>query len=540
MLGIYTRLSVLDDASNSINNQQREGIAFADKMNLEYQIYNEGEGVSGTNEIADRPQLHRLMEDISSKKITHVWFRNQNRLERSSATFHLFADQARKNNINVYFNDKLEDWDDPSSFLKSSILTALNQYQTSLQSKQTKKALLDNVREGKSFGIYPYGYKSNKDKILIIDDDEAEIVKLIYQLSLSGKGTRSIAELLNKKGVLTRYNKIEKGTITVRNRFTKNKTVKEKKDIKWSGNSVRGIIINTIYKGERKWKDKIYPAPAIFDKSYWEEVNNNLTKNRNNTGKKVKHKYLLKGLLECGVCGRNMYGRTRISKKDNYYMCSSKRDKELNCGNRSINIDFIELYLWNLLFYDSNIKKSILNENKNEVESKINQLTIKKDIVIDELKKVEKEKKRTLDIAVKGYMDDEELDKRLKQNKLLHNDLTIKLSNIEEEINFEKESKILEKSLKTDLENVKKNTPFNKKQELLNKYIFRVKVYYNKEVNFYFLKVYFKLNHYTEVFHVNVELKDFRKYVETGYDKVRFNSERLKRTYEIGMDIKSI
>ncbi len=46
MLGIYTRLSIEDGASNSIKNQLLEGEKFAKKNKLTYQIYNEGEGLS--------------------------------------------------------------------------------------------------------------------------------------------------------------------------------------------------------------------------------------------------------------------------------------------------------------------------------------------------------------------------------------------------------------------------------------------------------------------------------------------------------------
>ena len=55
----------------------------------------------------------------------------------------------------------------------------------------------------------------------------------IYKMSLEGKGTNKIAEILNGRGTPTRYNLIGKGTLTTKN-FGKVKTTK-KKDIKWSG-----------------------------------------------------------------------------------------------------------------------------------------------------------------------------------------------------------------------------------------------------------------------------------------------------------------
>ena len=87
MLAIYTRLSKEDSESTSIKNQLREGKSFAkDNGFNDIKIYDEGQGISGGAEIKDRPQLFKLLQDISSKIITTVWFRNQNRLERNSST----------------------------------------------------------------------------------------------------------------------------------------------------------------------------------------------------------------------------------------------------------------------------------------------------------------------------------------------------------------------------------------------------------------------------------------------------------------------
>ena len=112
-------------------------------------------------------------------------------------------------------------------------------------------------------------------------------------------------------------------------------------------------------------------------------------KNRNNSGKKVNHKYLLKGLLECGICGRNMYGRTRENKKDHYYMCSSKRLKELKCSNRSINIDFIEKFIWEVVLEDVYVVNEL--EKEGNQDNKIENLKKEKTLVEKEISSLSKE-----------------------------------------------------------------------------------------------------------------------------------------------------
>ena len=382
MLAIYTRLSKEDKDSTSIQNQIREGKEFASKLNEEYKLYNEGEGISGGAEIKDRPQLFSLLQDMRSNDIDSVWFRNQNRLERNSSTYAIFISEAQKYKVNVYFNDKLLDFDNPSDNLLGTITSAVNQYQKDLQASQTKRTLKDNIKEGKVWSVVAYGYKS-ENGFLTIDEDESLIVKRIYDESLKGVGTRKIAELLNDDGVPTRYNKIG---IKVTD---------------WAGNTIRNIIINTIYKGERKFSGDIYDAPIIINPVLWQQVNDNLEKNRNNSGKKVDHKYLLKGKLICSKCGRNYYGRRRVDLSENYYMCSSKRIKNKNCGSRSINIDILDSLIWHTIIKEGVLKEHIIDQHSKLLNTtNDNKLITKRDRLKDQLKSINKKITNSIELTI--------------------------------------------------------------------------------------------------------------------------------------------
>jgi len=476
MLGIYTRLSKEDEESNSISNQSREGFSFATKNNFDYKVYDEGEGISGTLDIENRPVLTNLITDVNNGTIKQIWMRNQNRLDRNSLTFFIFIDAVKKNNVDVYFgdNDKL-DFNDPATLLQSSILSSLNAYQAGLQSKATKKALKDNAKEGKTHGINPYGYTKDSNSYIIIECEEAEVVKRIFEMSLEGKGTNKIAEIFNSEGIPTRYNKIGTGTLTTKN-FGKVKITK-KKDIKWSGNTIRSVIKNTIYKGERHLKSGVYEAPKIIDKYYWQQVNDNLKANRNNSGKVVTHKYLLKGIITCGKCGRNYYGRTRVSKKDNYYMCSSKRYKDKNCGNRSINIDVIEDFIWQRFFVEKellNITKSYFKDT--DSESKLSQIRTDIKLIDEELQENDKERLNIIRLGRKELITDKEFDSEISKIRSIKDDLDIKSRHlldderyyIDIDLNKEKEIK--------DLNEIKDTASFNQKRDIIQKYIKEITV----------------------------------------------------------------
>src|SRR5680860_738047 len=164
MLAIYTRLSVEDEASNSIANQLHEGNEFAQKHQFKDPvIYNEGMGVSGRANIIDRPKLSELIQDIEAGQITTVWVRHQNRIERNGETFHILADALKRNKVMIWYGDTKSDYNDAGDYFHSSIISAVNQYHANLTSQQIKRTLHSKAKQGKSTGNCAYGYMSDDD-----------------------------------------------------------------------------------------------------------------------------------------------------------------------------------------------------------------------------------------------------------------------------------------------------------------------------------------------------------------------------------------
>lgn len=525
MLGIYLRLSQEDEESNSIQNQLKEGKAFATKNNYSYKIYNEGQGVSGASKLSNRPVFQSLLDDIDNKKINIVWARNQNRISRSRVIFGKFLSSVDGNKVRVFFNDIEYDLEDATAKLILGVFNEFNSYQVDLQSQQTKKVLLNRVIEGKAHGkATPLGYKTNKEGFLIIDEDERPIVEKIYQMCLDGKGSTTIRHYLNDKNIPTRYNK-GKGTFKIKNKDTGKVTLKNKSEVKWSDRQIQSILKNPMYKGKRRWgkvhpDDKehiLYPCDPIFDEVYWEKVQNqyNLNAHSKNTGKKVDHKYLLKGLLECNKCHRNYYGRTRLNKRDNYYMCSSKRYKDLNCTNRAINIDVLDDFVWGLM-YDDNLYASMVEMlEKSDNSKRLKTLKGQIEAYTKKIERLQNQIKKSLDYLSNDTINESEYltIKKQKESKIKtinelkardKEELTI-LKNqkinikefTKERDNFAKfriSSKIKPKQ-KLKLVNSRDNiiAPYNEKKRILNNYIKRIFIEYSKEHKVYAIRASFKL-----------------------------------------------
>ena len=487
MLAIYTRLSVSDEASTSIENQLKEGKSFASKNNYKnYKIYNEGEGVSGGAEIKDRPQLFNLLQDINEDNISVVWFRNQNRLERSSNTWHIFTTEAKKHNVLIYFNDKLFDFSNAQDNLYGTIQSALNQYQRDLQSAQTKKVLKMKMKEGLTWGVLPYGYDKTPESKLIIHKEESSIVLQMFKDNLAGIGTRTIATALNESGVRT------------------------KRGTKFNEGTIYTILKNEIYKGVRRFGDDTYDSPIIVESKLFDDVQKNFKANSLLTGKKVAHKFILRGLLKCSTCDDKKYfAYSRNDNQNNYYICSSKRGRrelaKTRCKSRSLTLEILESVVWHVTLQSGELRKHIIEHHQQlSTNTDNNHLITRKDKIDTELSNVTKKLLNAFDLMTNT--DDLDDDTRLlfnskittlqKNKKTLQNEL--------EQVNKElKVFNAMSEDINKSLSNFNDNLDYSKltteaKKNYLNKVISTIRVLDLKDSKHTLLAVYPKLDYDVE------------------------------------------
>ena len=494
MLGIYCRISKEKEQGKdkSIEDQRLLGIELANKLGVEFEVYIDN-GLSGTLAIKERPALFKLVQDINDNKIQMFYVFDNSRLEREPEIYLTLSKLFIKKNIKCFTNSG-EIVLNPESILLGTMVSAFNKFYVELTKQKVKSVLKRNAENGKVHAISPYGYKKNENGLMVINDVQAEIIKRIYALSLSGVGTIKIARILNAENIPTAYNLIAKGgTISVKNKYTDKITTRDKSKVTWAGGTIRNIITNTTYKGVKTFAGVDYDCPAIFDKHYWQKVNDNLKNNSNTTGVSTEHKYLLKGLLRCGRCGRNYYGRTRISKKDNYYMCSSKRRGELNCGNRSLNIQILDDIIWNKFIGNGELTKLIeshySNINTNDILVEI-QAEIK--ILNNKLKANNTSKEKLIDLVLNDVFSNEQAKNKMNSIKVEKDILETKIYNLKEQLDSYNDSNNSIDSILKDLNFNVRNVGFNDKKDILNKYIKDIRIYYD-DVKNYYLEIFFKV-----------------------------------------------
>ncbi len=488
MLGIYCRISKEKENGKdcSINDQEKTGIELAKKLNINFEVYKD-EGISGVLSIDQRPSLNKLLDDIYSGKIHSVFVYDQSRLERSPEARFALNKVFKKENIKIYTESGLVGTDIESEF-QGDLLSVINNFQVKLMAKKIQSVLKRNLTDGKVHAIPPYGYVKGENNLMVIDDVQSEVIKRIYDLSLQGKGTNKIAELLNIDGVPTKYNLFNKGTISVKNKYTNVISTRNKSEVTWNGGTIRNIITNTTYKGIRTFGGIDYVSPALFEDVYWQKVNDNLKLNSNNSGKVATYNYLLKGLLRCGKCGCNFYGKTRSNKKDHFYMCSSKRKIQTNCGNRSIGIDHLDMLIWSKFVTDGKLLELIKNHYESLKNTDVvNELETEIKANLKELKTAEDSKSYFINLVEQKAFSIEDIKPKMTEFNNKIKTLKANVDNIKNQLDNVLKST---KEDNNDLVNIP-SLSFIDKVEVLKKYLKDIRIYYFG--GNYFIEVFFTI-----------------------------------------------
>ena len=509
-VGLYIRLSHEDDDKTSSNNKLSESESIINQKSLLLQYVKENnlsvydiyidDGYSGTN--FDRPDFNRLIKDIESNKVNMVITKDMSRLGRDYiGTGNLIEKYFPEHGVRyIAITDNIDTCLDSSNNDIAPFKAIMNDMYAKDISKKIKSSLKAKQKDGKWVGgRTPFGY--DKDPLnknhLVINKEQAKVVKRIFKMCLEGFSFFKIAKQLTIEGVKTpaAYYSFE---------------WKSHYDLKygqWHSKSIRDILTNRNYTGDLvqnkrskinyKVKKVIKNNPskyivvlntheAIIDKETFYEVQNKIPKNVGRNEKKEHN--LLDGLLYCGNCGHRISVQAR-RKVDNrcYTICNYYRTymKEKLCTLHCNNYDILEQAVIDSL-KTSCINYINKNNIKNTVKCKLNDLdeiNNKKEIDL-----LENEIKQINDNLDTTYID--------KLNKIITEDqfnrVKIKLQN-ELNIKCDKLNRLKENDL-VNMGNLKKEKILNKyidnflemknpSRELIVNLIDKIEIFEDKKIN---------------------------------------------------------
>ena len=326
-IAIYTRVSTDTQADKEFNsceaqeNKIRSFISSQENMEI-YKVYSD-QGYTGAN--IDRPALMEMLHAVQQGKIDLIISYKIDRLTRSPKDFYQLIEVLEKHNVNFISVTERFDTSTPSGRLLRNIMLTFAQFERELISERTRDKMVERAKKGLwNTGRTPFGYK-RENKKLIIEPQEAEVVKSIFDTFYS---TGSTAEVYKKLKAERKFN--HKGLpITIED--------------------IRKLLKRVVYTGKIENKGCIYPGihEPIISQELFDAVQG-LHKHRIKKSKVFNYS-IFPGIVHCKECGSIMSAvfsnkvkngqRTRYF----YYRCSSvtKRDNSF-CGTRQVSSDRLD------------------------------------------------------------------------------------------------------------------------------------------------------------------------------------------------------
>ena len=423
--------------SQDYDRQQRDLMPIAENMG--YKVTEDlifGEYVTGKDDVRkkDRESIANLKQACKEGKVDAIFINEVSRLSRDSIAGRLFVREFNDDyKVPVFFRD-LQQWTiDPISKIKNAYLEQMLGFYfdaaaAELKSMKTRFASgkRKNARTGKSIGGVPsIGYTKDKDGTIIIDEESAKLIKIIFN------------KYLEKEGTITSVGRYLRGINNVRT---------------WGTGTVGNILRNKAYTGKlevsitnpdetddsKKVEKFITTIPTIIDEDTFNKVQKKLDGNRTAQEYTRSKVHLLQKLIVCSDCGKAFSTKTVNSGRNYTYCCVSKQNG-INC-NLPIALDAnkTEAIIWNL------VKNKLLELNQLEETEKWERIAkeeqqiqvYEEEISAIELgiSKITRKKKNLID-----YLEDAESDEEIADIKARRKKYDNEISDSKERINHLKE-----------------------------------------------------------------------------------------------------
>lgn len=344
----YYRLSLEDpgsEESNSIANQRK---LVEDYVTEKGDLWGmpslelADDGYTGTN--FNRPGIKHFFALLREDKVACLVVKDFSRFTRDYIELGDYAEQifpfmgVRFISINDGYDSAVFHGDSSLEVPFKGILNELYSRDISMKVKAAKGQMM---KEGKlCSGSYPFGYrkieaeKSRPDETpYLVDEEAAEVVKIIFRMALEGKKNIEIARALNEKGCLApamtkRKNGdfgygLQDGEISV---WDSSKVLKILRDERYTGTLIvgryQGLGLGSgkvTEKEEHLWVRRENRIPAIISKEDFEWVQQ--TRPIRKRGKYKKEHHLLYRKIRCGCCGHFLYVKFSEGESGNSFFC---------------------------------------------------------------------------------------------------------------------------------------------------------------------------------------------------------------------------
>lgn len=315
---LYVRVSTEKQVDHGYSLEAQENV-LRDKAisqgKIVSKVYKDA-GVSGAK--MDRLALTELLHDAQNGNFGSVYVWSFDRIARNLLGLLSIANEFHKADVQLISINENFDVNTPEGRFLLGFYGNIAQSQRETFRANSMLGSRKKAESGKFVGGSMLGYRRVPDETdskmgtkLVIDENEACIVRTIFELYCSGYGLKAVASRVNRLGM------------------------RGKKGKEFSITTVRGILTNRAYIGMVKYAGEYFMGvhEPIIDKELWDKAQS-LLASKNSYTKVIDYQYLLSGLIKCPICSCGMLPSHSSRKtKDGtvrytyYYVCGKYMNK---------------------------------------------------------------------------------------------------------------------------------------------------------------------------------------------------------------------
>ena len=339
---LYYRLSRDEDEElNSLNNQRKIIYNFAVSNGHEVVGESFDDNVSGMH--FNREGIDKIYEVVEAGKIEAIIVKDLSRLGRHRTQTALFIDYLREHDVRVLSATENIDTFNENDDLIIGFKGLVNDFYARDGSRRVRTGYRQKQKEG-IVTIPPFGYFKDKNtKKVVVVEESAETVRLIFSAYVGGSGMKAIARTLNEQ---------RRKTPALMQMELLNKRLPNTQDgilkkYLWDATMVARILRDESYigtlichKSERNKINKTFRftdtaeqfrhenyLPMIVTREIWEQAQALLAERKEKNVRAGANRGILRygGLLRCKDCGRTFIGK-RIKLKSGErvaYVCDT-------------------------------------------------------------------------------------------------------------------------------------------------------------------------------------------------------------------------
>ena len=323
----YTRISTDEDKQKFSLDAQRDQLrAFCDShygpdWSLA-RLYRDMDSGSHLNRIA----LQQMLADAHKQAFDLVLVVRFDRMSRKLRELSYLVDDLSNLGIAVKSINEPFDTSMPAGKMAFHMSGALAEMEHALIKERTRAGMLKKAQSGSwPGGAVPFGYKNGQEYGLQVSEDEAAIVRRIFELYVEGKeGSSAICDILNAAGYRKRNGK------------------------KFDRKAVLFILRNPFYLGQFRWQKQIFDGEhdSIVSVEIFTKANEILEKRSADSPGTWLHnqdEHLLSGIIRCSRCNTKMVGVScrKNGSKILYYACRKRIDTK-ECDQDYVRADWLE------------------------------------------------------------------------------------------------------------------------------------------------------------------------------------------------------